>query len=85
MAARCEKYDLPAEMCAHCTGAEARARAEQQHAEIMPGTPWFRASWPGRCSGRGEEIVPGDTIRADGHGGYVCEDCGAADALEELY
>jgi hypothetical protein len=84
MGVRCQISDLPVESCGHCTGAEARARAEEQHAEIMPGTPWFRASWPGRCSGCRGPIRIGDKIRADGNGGYVCEDCGAADALEEL-
>ncbi|HLK77201.1 MAG TPA: hypothetical protein VKU77_26565 [Streptosporangiaceae bacterium] len=51
----------------------------------MPGSPWFRAAFPGRCSVCGEDIRPGDTIRADGWGGYRCEECGAADFLEELF
>lgn len=76
MAARCEKYDLPAEMCAHCTGAEERARAEG-HREILPGSPWFRASRFGKCSGGGGDILPGDRIRADGTGGFCCSECGA--------
>jgi len=81
---RCEISDLPADSCGHCTGAEARARADERD-PVMPGSPWFRAAFPGRCSVCGEDIRPGDTIRADGWGGYRCEECGAADFLEELF
>lgn len=84
MTARCEKYDLPVEMCGHCTGAEERARAEE-HAPILPGSPWFRASYPGRCSGCDDPIVPGDRIRVDGHGTYACQECGSGADLEELF
>lgn len=38
--------------------------------------PWFNASYPGECAGCWGVIDPGDRIRADGEGGYVCEDCG---------
>jgi len=83
--ARCEISDLPAEMCGHCTGAEERARAGEHH-QVMPGSPWFRAGYPGRCSACGEDIRPGDKIRADGEGGgYCCRECGDADVLEELF
>ncbi len=35
--------------------------------------PWFTANFPGWCTECGGEIEPGDEIRADGEGGYVCE------------
>lgn len=39
--------------------------------------PWFEAGYPGHCTDCDEKITPGDTIRADGYGGYLCEWCGA--------
>lgn len=39
--------------------------------------PWFTATYGGDCDGCGGEIVPGDEIRADGHGGWLCSECGA--------
>lgn len=38
--------------------------------------PWFTASYPGDCDECGGEFEAGDMIRADGDGGYLCEDCG---------
>ena len=35
--------------------------------------PWFPARFDSEC---GDPIDEGDTIRADGEGGYVCEPCG---------
>jgi hypothetical protein len=79
----CDTFD--ADLLAVVPGAaEQRARAEE-HRQILPGSPWFRAVYPGRCSGCGEGVVPGDKIRADGTGAYCCEDCGAAADLEELF
>jgi hypothetical protein len=72
MAARCDFSDLPAGMCAHCTGAEARARAEERSEPGGTPGPWFTAGFGGTCATCGDPIVPGDTIRADGRGGYVC-------------
>lgn len=72
MTARCELYDLPAEMCAHCTGAEARARAEEKPEVRQARGDWFEARYPGECATCGDPIRPGDVIRADGRGGYVC-------------
>lgn len=72
MTARCDRYDLPVEMCGHCTGAEARARAEEQPRERQERGPWFTAEFWGKCAGCGDIIRPGDVIRADGQGGYVC-------------
>jgi len=38
--------------------------------------PWFGAMYDGRCSVSECQIYEGDRIRADGYGGYECEDCG---------
>lgn len=38
--------------------------------------PWFGALYDGRCSVNECPITEGDRIRADGLGGYECEDCG---------
>lgn len=37
--------------------------------------PWFTASYPGECASCGDAFDEGDTIRADGDGGYECEGC----------
>lgn len=42
---------------------------------VVPG-PWFAAGYNGFCSGCGDDIEEGDRIRADGDGGYECEECG---------
>lgn len=39
--------------------------------------PWFGALYAGECSSLGCSIAEGDRIRADGLGGYECEDCGS--------
>jgi hypothetical protein len=44
--------------------------------------PWFGAMYEGRCSVSECLISEGDRIRADGQGGYECEDCG--DLLEGI-
>lgn len=41
--------------------------------------PWFGAMYDGKCSVSECQIYEGDRIRADGQGGYECEDCGAFD------
>jgi hypothetical protein len=76
MPARCEKTDLPVESCGHCTGAEARAAREEAAPEPSGPGPWFTAQYEGTCTGCLEDIEPGDTIRASGEGGYLCEGCG---------
>lgn len=44
-----------------------------------PGS-WFEAVYGGLCSGCDDHhIEPGDTIRADGTGGYEHEDCAGDD------
>jgi len=41
--------------------------------------PWFGAMYEGQCSVSECRIYEGDRIRADGRGGYECEDCGDDD------
>lgn len=42
--------------------------------EIEKG-PWFGANYPGKCSTCEDRFDEGDRIRADGQGGWECEDC----------
>ena len=41
--------------------------------------PWFTARFDSDCDECGALISEGDQIRADGTGGYICEDCGEDD------
>jgi hypothetical protein len=77
-ASRCEITDLLADSCGHCNGAEARARREEAAVSRPSGAgpgPWFTAQYGGECACCGDDICPGDTIRADGEGGYACNEC----------
>lgn len=65
------KHDLAPASCAVCNGTEKRAKAERPERG-----PWFTAQFPGACGACSGPIDPGDTIRADGDGAYLCEDCG---------
>lgn len=39
--------------------------------------PWVRAAFDGECDGTcGGSLLEGDEIRADGEGGWLCQDCG---------
>jgi hypothetical protein len=50
---------------------------EDNHSQADPDKgPWFGAMYEGRCSVSECRIEEGDRIRADGLGGYECEDCG---------
>lgn len=42
---------------------------------------WFGAMYDGSCSVSECQIYEGDRIRADGQGGYECEDCGDSEPL----
>jgi hypothetical protein len=64
--ARCEKTDLLVESCGHCTGAEARARQQEAREAAAGLGVRVEAQYEGACSGCGDRIVPGDTIRPDG-------------------
>jgi hypothetical protein len=69
----CERELLPKSQCAHCRGTP----AEDPGRDLDVGR-WFEAMHPGRCSLGEEQIRPGDRIRADGEGGYLCRRCGTA-------
>lgn len=79
-AERCERTDLLVSDCAHCRGhqsVEEQVQAERVTDREHPGAPgpWFAARWDGECSGCGDPINVGDTIRADGEGGYELWGC----------
>jgi hypothetical protein len=74
-AARCDLTDLPTDGCAHCKGLNPTPAAPRGHQSGDLG-PWISARYEGRCAGCGDDINPGDTIRADGQGGWLCHDCG---------
>jgi predicted RNA-binding Zn-ribbon protein involved in translation (DUF1610 family) len=81
MTARCAVTELPTTGCAHCRrlGAQYAARDDADNL-LMAGQPrlgrWFTATYRGECANCDETIEEGDQIRADGHGGYLCADCG---------
>jgi hypothetical protein len=66
---RCDFSDLPVSACGHCKG------IKDEPAPVPGYGPLFFAYFYGRCSGCDVLIVPDDTIRADGQGGYLHEDC----------
>jgi len=72
---RCSVTELFIDMCAHCRPAPAPDPFDEP---AGPPRRWFAASYRGECSVCDETIEPGDEIRADGSGGYLCTDCGAA-------
>lgn len=51
--------------CVHCEEPEDSTKG-----------PWFDAMYGGTCDSCFDRIEEGDRIRADGQGGYECEDCG---------
>jgi hypothetical protein len=54
---------------------------ETQGDDVAEKGPWFGAMYEGRCSVSECRIYEGDRIRADGEGGYECEDCGMAEVI----
>lgn len=54
------------------------ADSDKQNYDVEKG-PWFGAMYDGHCDGCGDDIFEGDRIRADGAGGYECENCGHDD------
>lgn len=54
---------------------EAPDAEESSMSKNEPG-PWFTASYDGECATCDGAVCEGDTIRATGHGGYECTDCG---------
>ena len=71
MAADLCKHDLNPASCADCNPPSWRETA------LAPEYgPWFTAGYYGSCTDCDSDIEPGDTIRADGEGGYLCQVCG---------
>lgn len=77
----CDFSDLPRDQCGHCKrGGRPLPPDTMFQANPAEFGPWFEAQYPGRCAAdRRHGIEPGDQIRADGQGGYVCRTCGQED------
>jgi hypothetical protein len=78
-------HDLVRAQCALCAGPLPRRAVTPQ--EFMTDGPaygrWITAAYDGECGGAFDcsgLILPGDRIRADGAGGWLCEICGDENA-----
>jgi hypothetical protein len=70
---RCGLTELPVDQCAHC-----RPAAPEPPRDPASFGPWFEARFESDCDGDcGGVIEEGDSCRADGEGGYLCQVCGA--------
>jgi hypothetical protein len=69
----CEKFEMPASGCSHCTGRRGDEAEVSDRPDPAGFGDWFPAKYHGRCSGCDEHIRPDDRIRGDGEGAYVCE------------
>jgi hypothetical protein len=74
----CDFSDLPVASCAHCKAGGRVLPAEIEMTEAGPARgPWITAQYSGRCVlNRGHQIKPGDQIRSDGEGAWLCASCG---------
>jgi hypothetical protein len=64
-------HELPPDQCGQC-----RPRPRRVNRALFG--PWVQAQWPGECAGPcGTEIRPGDQIRSDGEGSWLCQRCGS--------
>jgi hypothetical protein len=70
----CRHLTDPAQSCATCNPAARLAPSPELWG------PWFAATYNGDCEGCGDGILPGDSIRPDGEGGYLCGECGELSA-----
>lgn len=61
---RCELTELLVDQCAHCRGVDDLPALPPKWSGPLT---WIPAQFPGRCSGCGEPINPGDWIISDGH------------------
>lgn len=66
----------PADPFACGTGGAERTAGRDEQPDTAGYGPWFEARYEGECAGCWCILDPGDLIRADGSGGYLCEDCG---------
>lgn len=69
--ARCELTELLVDQCAHC-----RPAPVPEPSEATSYGPWILAVYGGECADCDDQIWPGDAIRSDGEGGWLCETCG---------
>jgi hypothetical protein len=69
----CEKFQLPADQCAHCLGTDQQSGAVRRLSQRP--TDWIEAKFSGRCAGCYEPVEVGDMIRQDGMGGWIGECC----------
>lgn len=67
---RCELTELLVDQCAHCRPTQPPATDDRDLG------PWTTAHYDGECPDCGDPITPGDTIRSDGDGDWLCERCG---------
>lgn len=68
---RCGLTDLIKGQCAHC-----RPALTQESAVFPAAPPWVTAQYHGRCSANRRHLIePGDQIRSDGQGGWICACC----------
>ena len=74
---RCTLTELPVTGCAHCRGINDLPELPPKWSGPLT---WITAAYPGRCQGCDDDIYGGDRIRSDGHGGWLCQDCGAQPA-----
>ena len=61
-----------------CASGTERTSGQDEQPDVDPSGfgPWFEAQYDGECAGCWGAIDSGDRIRADGSGGYLCDDCG---------
>jgi hypothetical protein len=79
MSVYCDFSDLPKDQCGHCRTGSATLPAIAGGPAPQKG-PWITAKYTGRCSAReAHQIHPGDQIRSDGEGGWLCWRCGDDD------
>lgn len=76
---RCAFSDLLKSQCAHCRPPVLPEKPSPLESVLWG--PWFTAGYDGDCDGGFDsqcsgQITEGDTIRADGEGGYLCQSCG---------
>lgn len=69
---RCELTELLVTDCAHCRGITEETLKPPKWSG--PSSP-IPAAYPGRCSGCGERITPGDLILSDKEGGWLGACC----------
>jgi hypothetical protein len=68
-------HEIELAACGFCTPREPAARDNTRFG------PWFAARLETPCDGDCDGLIePGDMIRSDGAGGWLCDDCGRTPA-----